>query len=220
MPDAGGCSSMAEQKLPKLTTRVRFSSRAPGFRNGAADRNSFCGPSAAGLFTRSRFSKWRRRQKFLLRPFGRGSLHALQVFEMAPPTEIPFAALRPRVSSRAPGFRNGAADRNSFCGPSAAGLFTRSRFSKWRRRQKFLLRPFGRGSLHPLQVFEMAPPTEIPFAALRPRVSSPAPGFRNGAADRNSFCGPSAAGLFTRYSALKVILAPSCLGKDFNSAGA
>src|SRR5216684_2476337 len=31
LPSRGGCSSMAEQKLPKLTTRVRFPSPAPIF---------------------------------------------------------------------------------------------------------------------------------------------------------------------------------------------
>jgi hypothetical protein len=31
LSDSGGCSSMAEQKLPKLTTRVRFPSPAPNF---------------------------------------------------------------------------------------------------------------------------------------------------------------------------------------------
>src|SRR5688572_21585815 len=38
-----GCSSMAEQKLPKLTTRVRFPSPAPSFRSLVFEPSSPCG---------------------------------------------------------------------------------------------------------------------------------------------------------------------------------
>ena len=43
---ARGCSSMAEQKLPKLTTRVRFPSPAPAFARGT--RSEGCPPKPLG----------------------------------------------------------------------------------------------------------------------------------------------------------------------------